>query len=64
MPAGLIPQHSQKRNLFAKYAAVICCHFLHITESDSPDYNLSHNSARAGDAMKTQCKLYLIIPLR
>lgn len=50
MFACLLPLHSQKVNFFAKYAAIICCHFLHVTESDSPAYNLLHNSARAEDA--------------
>lgn len=45
----LLPQHSQELNLFAKYATVICCHFSHATESDSPAYNLLHNSAKAED---------------
>lgn len=45
----LLLQYSQKQNIFSKYAA-ICCHFLHVTENDSPVYNLLHNSARAKDA--------------
>lgn len=49
MFAYLLPQHSEKLNLFAKYVAIICCHFLHVTEGDSPAYNLLHNSARAED---------------
>lgn len=46
----LLPQYSQKLNVFAEYATDICCHFLHVTESESPAYNLLHNSARAEDA--------------
>lgn len=46
---SLVLQHSQKWNIISKFAT-ICCHFLHVTESDSPVCNLVHNSARAVDA--------------